>query len=213
MSLENLTARRLVDVVVAGGALVLVGPLLGVLALAVRATSPGPAFFRQARVGRGGRPFLLLKLRTMWHGAAGPSVTGAVDARITPVGRFLRRWKLDELPQLVNIVRGDMTLLGPRPEVPVYLDRLGPAGRDYAALQPGLADAATLVFYDEGELLAGASDPERHYVERILPEKARLSVAYARERTLASDLRLVWALGKRIAGRGAPAPAWQHGHR
>jgi lipopolysaccharide/colanic/teichoic acid biosynthesis glycosyltransferase len=194
------TVRRLIDIVVAGAALVVVGPVIALLAVAVRLGSPGPAFFRQARVGRGGRPFMLLKLRTMWDGASGPRVTGATDARVTPLGAWLRRWKLDELPQLVNVVGGDMTLLGPRPEVPEYLSRLGPAGSEYAAVTPGLADPATLRFYDEGALLAASPEPERYYLERILPEKARVSIAYARERTLATDLRLAWALGRRIVG-------------
>jgi len=205
-----MSPRRVVDVAVAGSALVLLAPVLAVLAVAVRLTSAGPAFFRQVRVGRGGRPFVLLKFRTMWAAASGPRLTGAADARVTPLGGWLRRWKLDELPQLLNVLAGDMTLIGPRPEVPEYLGRLGPAGRDYVAVRPGLADAATIEFYDEAEMLAGAPDPEQVYVERILPEKARLSVAYARAQTLASDLRLVWALVRRIAGVPA-APALRHG--
>src|SRR5262249_59924205 len=135
-----------------------------------------------------------------------PLYTCMTDLRSSWLGACLRRWKLDELPQLVNVLRGDMTLLGPRPEVPEYLTRLGAAGREYARARPGLADAATLVFYDEAELLAGAIDPERLYLERILPEKARLSIAYARDRTLASHLRLVWALLRRVPTAPAPAP-------
>jgi len=205
-----MSPRRIVDVLVAGIALLLLAPVLAVLALAVRLTSPGPAFFRQVRIGRGGRPFVLLKLRTMWAAASGPRLTGAADARVTPLGGWLRRWKLDELPQLLNVLRGDMTLIGPRPEVPEYLARLGPAGHDYVAVRPGLADAATVEFYDEAGMLAGAPDPERVYVERILPEKARVSVAYARAQTLASDLRLVWVLVRRVAGVPT-APALRHG--
>jgi lipopolysaccharide/colanic/teichoic acid biosynthesis glycosyltransferase len=192
--------RRALDVVVAGVALVVLAPVLAAVAIAVRCTSPGPALFRQARVGLGGAPFMLLKFRTMWQGAAGPSVTGAADARVTPLGAWLRRWKIDELPQLVNLLRGDMTLIGPRPEVPRYLAALGSRGREYAAIRPGLADAATLVYYDEGALLADAPDPERHYLDVILPDKARLSVEYARRRSVASDLELAWALARRIWG-------------
>jgi lipopolysaccharide/colanic/teichoic acid biosynthesis glycosyltransferase len=193
-----MNGRRVVDVVVAGMALAVVGPPLALLALAVRMTSPGPAVFRQTRVGRGGRPFALLKLRTMRSDAAGPRLTRAGDGRITPLGGWLRRWKLDELPQLVNVLRGDMSLIGPRPEVPEYLARLADGGRAYTAVSPGLADAATLAYYDEAEQLARATDPERHYVDVILPDKARLSVAYAARRTLGSDLRLVWALVRRV---------------
>jgi lipopolysaccharide/colanic/teichoic acid biosynthesis glycosyltransferase len=195
--------RRALDVLVAGAALVVLAPLLAAVGIAVRLGSPGPALFRQTRVGRGGAPFTLFKFRTMWQDAAGPSVTGAADARVTPIGAWLRRWKIDELPQLVNVVRGDMTLIGPRPEVPRYLDALGARGRDYAAVRPGLADAATLVYYDEAALLAGAADPERHYVEVILPDKVRLSVDYARRRTALTDVRLVWTLARRILGARA----------
>jgi lipopolysaccharide/colanic/teichoic acid biosynthesis glycosyltransferase len=198
-----MSARRLVDVVVAGGALVVCAPLLIVLAAAVRLTSSGPALFRQIRVGRDGRPFVLWKLRTMHADPSGPRVTAAVDPRVTRLGYWLRRWKLDELPQLLNVLGGDMTLIGPRPEVPEYLAGLGGAARDYVAVTPGLADAATLAYYDEAEQLAAVPDHERHYVEVILPAKARLSVAYARTRTAASDLRLVCTLARRIFAREA----------
>ena len=194
----RVTARRAIDALVAGVALALLAPVLAALAILVRATSPGPVLFRQARAGRGGHPFELLKFRTMWNGAAGARVTHARDRRVTPVGGYLRRWKLDELPQLLNVLRGDMTLLGPRPEIPEYLERLGPAGRAYAAVQPGLADPATLAFYDEESLLARSRDPERYYLDVVLPAKARLSVTYARERTARSDLRLAWALLRRV---------------
>jgi len=196
-----MTLRRVIDVVVSALALILLAPLLALVALAVRLTSPGPVLFRQTRVGQAGRPFVLLKFRTMWHGTGGPHVTGAADRRVTPVGVWLRRAKVDELPQLVNVLRGDMTLVGPRPEMPEYLERLGAAGAAYAAVRPGLADAATLAFYDEADELARAPDPERHYVDVILPAKARLSISYARERSLATDLRLAWALGRRMLGR------------
>ncbi len=193
---------RALDVAIAGGALVLVAPVLLVLAVAVRLDSPGPAVFRQTRHGRGARPFVLLKLRTMHAGSRGPAVTPAEDGRVTRLGAWLRRWKLDELPQLLHVVRGEMSLVGPRPEVPEYLARLGAAGKAYTAVRPGLADPATLAFYDEAARLAGADDPERRYLELILPEKVRLSLTYQRERTLGSDLRLLWAVAMRLLGRG-----------
>jgi len=148
----------------------------------------------------------------MWQGVGGPGVTHASDARVTPVGTRLRRWKLDELPQLLNVLRGDMTLLGPRPEVPEYLAGLGPAGGAYVAVRPGLADPATRPFYDEEQLLARAPHPERYYVESILPAKARMSITYAQERTLASDLRLAWALLRRILHLPRQESAWRHGN-
>lgn len=202
-----MSGRRAVDVIFAGAALAVLSPVLLLAALAVRLGSPGPVLFRQPRVGWRGRPFLLLKFRTMRHGSVGPGVTRAADPRITRVGVWLRRWKLDELPQLVNVLRGDLTLIGPRPELPVYLERLGAAGREYVAVQPGLADAATLVYYDEAELLADVPDPERHYVETILPDKAHLSISYARERSFTSDVRLLWALTRRIGGGGRSVDA------
>jgi lipopolysaccharide/colanic/teichoic acid biosynthesis glycosyltransferase len=205
-----MSGRRMVDLMVAGLVLAVMGPVLAGLALAVRMTSSGPALFRQNRVGRGGRPFALLKLRTMYAGSAGPRLTQARDGRITPLGAWLRRWKLDELPQLLNVLRGDMSLIGPRPEVPEYLARLPDRGHAYTAVAPGLADAATLAYYDEAERLARATDPERHYVEVILPEKARLSVEYAARRTLASDLRLAWALVRRVGG--GDATLWRSLH-
>jgi lipopolysaccharide/colanic/teichoic acid biosynthesis glycosyltransferase len=204
-----MTLRRLVDVVVAAAALAVLAPVLVAAGLAVRLGSAGPVLFRQPRVGRGGRRFMLLKLRTMRHGVGGPRVTGARDPRVTPVGAWLRRWKVDELPQLVNVLRGDMSLIGPRPEVPEYLAAAGEAGRAYAAVQPGLADPATLAFYDEAALLAEAADPERFYLDVVLPAKIRLSVAYAGERALASDLRLLWAIARRILGNGI---GWTDGH-
>ena len=195
-----MSPRRVVDLLAAGAALLVLAPVLVATAVAVRLSSPGPVLFRQARAGRGGRPFMLLKFRTMRDGAHGPGVTRAGDARLTRVGAWLRRWKIDELPQLLNVLRGEMSLIGPRPEIPEYLLRMEAAGRAYLAVQPGLADAATLVFYDEATLLAAASDPERYYLDHVLPDKVRLSVAYAAQRTLASDVRLIWALALRTAG-------------
>jgi lipopolysaccharide/colanic/teichoic acid biosynthesis glycosyltransferase len=195
-----MSARRIVDIVIAAIALAVLAPLLVVVGVFVRSTSPGPVLFRQRRVGEGGRLFDLLKFRTMWDGTRGPRVTRVGDARVTPVGGYLRCLKLDELPQFVNVLRGDMTLVGPRPEVPEYLARLGVLGNAYAAVRPGLADAATLAFYDEGALLAQAPDPERYYLETILPAKARLSITYARQRSLTTDIRLFLALVRRVVG-------------
>jgi lipopolysaccharide/colanic/teichoic acid biosynthesis glycosyltransferase len=205
-------AGRALDLLLAGTALLVLAPLLVAFGVAVRLGSPGPALFRQTRVGRGGRPFVLLKLRTMRLGAVGPRVTPTGDARVTALGRRLRRWKLDELPQLLNVVRGEMSLVGPRPEVPEYLARLGAAADDYLAVRPGLADPATLAFYDEAALLAAAPDPERHYLEVVLPAKAALSLAYQRERTLASDLRVLWAVARRVGGLETGPRSWRSRH-
>ena len=185
--------KRLFDLLVAAGALLVLSPLLAAAALAVKTGSPGPVFFRQTRVGRGGKTFRLRKFRTMRHDHAdGPQVTAAGDARITKQGRWLRRWKIDELPQLLHVVSGEMSLVGPRPEVPRYVERWPADLRPVIlSVRPGLTDPATLRYLDEENLLARAADPERLYVEEILPAKAALYADYVRHRTFAGDLALL----------------------
>ena len=183
-------AKRALDVLASAAALVFLSPLLAAAALAVRLDSPGPALFRQVRVGRHGRPFEILKLRSMC-GAPGPAITAGGDPRVTRAGRFLRRTKLDELPQLWNVLRGDMSLVGPRPEVPRFVARFP---EDYArilSVRPGLTDLAALEFRDEEALLAGAREPELAYVEAVLPAKLRLYHRYLDERSLATDVSLI----------------------
>lgn len=185
--------RRLLDVTVAGTVLVLLAPVLAVLVLLVRATSPGPALFRQLRVGQDGRPFELVKLRTMRVDApeTGPEITAGADPRITSLGAHLRRTKLDELPQLWNVVRGDMSLVGPRPEVPRYVARYTPAQRAALRARPGLTDPASLAWADEAGMLARFDDPERAYAELVLPGKLAVSLAYLEQRTVWTDLAIV----------------------
>ncbi len=185
-------AKRLFDLLVAGCGLLLLSPLLLVIALAVRLDSPGPMFFRQERVGRGGRPFRIHKFRTMCHGAGGALITVGEDARITRVGAFLRRTKLDELPQLLDVLQGTMSLVGPRPEVPRYVALYPGALRDKVlSVRPGLTDLASIEYRNEGALLARAADPEREYVETVLPAKLKLAADYVEHRTLALDLRIL----------------------
>lgn len=187
-------AKRVFDLVVASLALVLLAPLLLVIAASIRLDSPGPVLFRQPRVGRGGRTFRIHKFRTMVADAPrrGPALTVGDDPRITRVGRWLRRRRLDELPQLIDIVRGDMSLVGPRPEVPRYVERVPPALRDeLLALRPGLTDPASLAGLDEDAQLARAADPEREYIEVLLPRKLALSLDYARRATLTSDVAVL----------------------
>jgi len=188
-------SKRLFDVVVALVGLAVLSPLFLLVFLAVKAGSPGPALFRQTRVGRGGRHFQILKFRTMHHAmnTGGLQVTAGNDPRITKEGRWLRRWKLDELPQLINVLAGDMSLVGPRPEVPRYAD-LWPAHLRglILSVRPGLTDPATLEFLDEEEMLAGATEPEAFYVGSILPAKAAAYADYARNYNLRSDLFTLW---------------------
>ncbi|HQW86875.1 MAG TPA: sugar transferase [Flavobacteriales bacterium] len=187
--------KRAFDVLFAGTALLLLLPLLVLFALAVALTSPGGAFFRQVRVGRHGRPFRLLKFRSMRPGseALGQLTIGGRDPRITGVGRFLRRTKLDELPQLWNVLKGDMSVVGPRPEVPRYVALYTPEQQVVLSIRPGITGMASLDYVDENELLARSSDPERAYVEEVMPAKLALDLRYVRERSFALDLRIIAA--------------------
>ena len=182
---------RPVEAAAAAAGLVLASPVIALAGLLVRATSAGPVFFRQARIGRGGKPFTLWKLRTMRISEGGPQVTARGDARVTPVGRALRRTKLDELPQLWNVVAGDMSFVGPRPEVPRYVDAGDSRWARVLSVRPGITDPVTLELADEESLLAGASDPERYYREELQPEKLRRYVEYLDRRTAWSDLAVL----------------------
>ena len=208
MTARDDRARHALDVLVAGVLLVPAAPLLAVLALLVRATSRGPALFVQERVGRDGRTFGLLKLRTMVADAAtrGSALTRPRDPRITPIGAVLRRFKLDELPQLVNVLRGDMSLVGPRPEVPRYV--AGYSARERAVLRarPGITDPASLAFADEAAVLARFDDCERAYVETVLPAKLALSLSYLERRTLWSDLGVLARTAIRVVRGGNARP-------
>lgn len=178
---------------VAGLALVLLSPLLAVLAVIVRATSRGPALYRQVRVGRDGEPFEIYKLRTMQVGAdrVGPNVSATGDPRITTVGRVLRAWYLDELPQLLNVVKGDMDLVGPRPETPEHVALYSPGERRVLSVRPGLAGPSTLGFMDEAAMLAGVDDPVRHYRSVLLHQRVALDLGYLEQRSLTYDVRLL----------------------
>lgn len=186
--------KRALDLVTALLGLVLLSPVMLVIAAAVRLDSPGPAFFRQQRVARGGRIFEILKFRSMRDLPAGSGklITVEHDSRITMVGAFLRRTKLDELPQLINVLKGDMSLVGPRPEVSKYVD-LYPAEIRALVLsvRPGITDEASIEFRNESALLASAVDPESCYITEILPRKLEIYARYAQKHTLLGDLRIL----------------------
>jgi lipopolysaccharide/colanic/teichoic acid biosynthesis glycosyltransferase len=185
-----------IETALAVAALVLSSPVFLAAAVLVAATSPGPVLYRQRRVGLGGRPFTLLKLRTMRtvpDTSEGSQLTVSGDARVTPVGRWLRRFKLDELPQLWNVVRGDMSLVGPRPEVPRYVDASDPLWQSVLCARPGLTDPVTLRLRDEEALLAGMEDLEGYYRERLLPWKLRGYRDYLARRSWTSDLAILGA--------------------
>lgn len=181
--------KRGFDLLGAALALALLAPLLALLAAWVRLDSPGPALYRQARVGRGGQLFRIHKLRTMRHGETGLDLTVGDDARITRAGRWLRRTRLDELPQLIDVLWGDMSLVGPRPEVPRYVALYPPVLRERVlAVRPGITDPVSLAHIDEAQRLAQAVDPEREYVRHILPLKLQAAADYAEHATLWTDL-------------------------
>jgi lipopolysaccharide/colanic/teichoic acid biosynthesis glycosyltransferase len=184
-------AKRTLDVAAAASGLLLLAPVLAAAAVAVRLSSPGNVLFRQVRVGWRGRPFEILKLRTMREGASGPSVTAASDPRVTRVGRILRRYKLDELPQLWNVLVGEMSLVGPRPEVPRYVERFPEAYARILTVRPGLTDYAAIAYRDEESILAAAEDPEAAYVDVVLPAKIALYGRYLAERSILTDLKLL----------------------
>lgn len=187
-------AKRLFDLLVAGAGLVLLLPVFVLIALAIRVDSPGPVFYRQQRVGRGGVPFRIHKFRTMVHDPqeSGPQITAGGDPRITRVGAVLRRSKLDELAQLIDIVQGTMSLVGPRPEVPRYVALYPRQLRDKVlSVRPGITDIASIEFRDENDLLANAADPEHEYVHVVMPRKLALAARYVDQASFATDLRLI----------------------
>ena len=186
--------KRVFDFAAAFAGLVLLSPIMLLVAMAVRATSPGPALFIQPRVGRHGKVFRCVKFRTMRVGAdAHGSVTTAADSRVTPVGRFLRRWKLDELPQLWNVLTGRMSFVGPRPDVPGYADQLRGADREVLELWPGITGPATLLFRDEERLLALARDPKAFNDAVVYPEKLRINREYMAAGSFWRDIGYVLA--------------------
>ena len=184
-------AARAFDLVLALAMLPLALPLGCFVALAVALDSPGPVLFRSPRVGRDGRMFPMLKFRTMRHLATGPSISSRNDERYTPVGRLLAGSRLDELPQLWHVIRGEMRLVGPRPELEEFVLGQADSYRRILSVPPGITGPTQLVFADEGRLLAVAEDPEREYVDRLLPRKVQLDLRYASERAPLSDLALL----------------------
>lgn len=192
--------KRLFDILFSLVALLALLPVLLVFGLSVALTSPGGAFFRQVRVGRGGKEFRLLKFRSMRPGseAQGQLTIGGRDPRITGVGYFLRKTKLDELPQLWNVLVGDMSIVGPRPEVPRYVALYSPEQRVVLGVRPGITGLASMDYVDENEMLAKAADPEQAYINEVMPAKLALDLRYVHQRTMALDLKIILATGKLI---------------
>lgn len=185
--------KRLFDVVVAATGLLILLPIFVVVAILTRLDSPGPTFFRQERMGRGFRPFAIYKFRTMVKDAPlkGGPITFGGDPRVTRLGRLLRKSKVDELPQLVNVLKGDMSLVGPRPEVRRYVELFRTDYEEILRIRPGITDLASVRYRAEAEILGKTANPEEEYVQRILPEKIRLAKEYIERSSFSFDLHLI----------------------
>jgi len=198
-----LGCKRAFDFVSSLLGLVLLAPLFLIVGIVIKLDSPGPVFFRQTRVGRYGSMFRICKFRTMCtvQREGSPQITVAGDSRITRAGEYLRKYKLDELPQLFNVLCGEMSLVGPRPEVPKYVALYPPDSRDIVlSVRPGITDLAAIEFLDETALLAQAADPELYYVERVMPLKLELYLRYVREWSLMHDIQLIFKTLAKLAG-------------
>lgn len=203
-------AKRLFDIVSAAVALVLTAPLIGLAAIGIKLTDPGPVFFRARRVGFLGREFTMLKLRTMkvgggsgGSGGQGPVITGLNDERVSTIGKILRKTKIDELPQLFNVLRGDMAIVGPRPEDPAIVqEHYSSTDLETLGVRPGLASPGSLYQFTSGDKVLHADDPETHYVDKLLKTKLALDRVYIRRASLRSDLQII---GRTLATIGAVA--------
>lgn len=196
--------KRAFDLIVSGITVVLIAPILLAIGLAIKLDSRGPAFFRQERVGRFGRTFRIHKFRSMTVDASvrGPQLTVGDDARVTRVGGFLRRHKLDELPQLIDVLVGDMSIVGPRPEVPRYVALYSPEDRDLIlSVRPGITDRASIEFKDESHILGEALEPEVAYRTDVLPRKLAYCRDYVRGRSFGGDLAIIFATLRALLGR------------
>ncbi len=196
----RLLGKNLFDLVFGLLGLIILSPVLLLIAAVIKLTSPGPVFFLQERVGKDGKPFKIFKFRTMIPDAEkhGLKITVGKDHRVTGVGEFLRKYKLDELPQIINIVRGEMSFVGPRPEVPRYVAHYSEAERRVLSVRPGVTDLASIKYRKEHELLGESSDPEKTYIEEIMPEKLRINLEYVENAAFHNDVKLLWQTVKAV---------------
>jgi lipopolysaccharide/colanic/teichoic acid biosynthesis glycosyltransferase len=186
--------KRATDLILSILALVFLAPVFLAIAIAIKLDSPGPVFFRSVRIGRNGHPFKPFKFRSLVLDAQKISKVVSTpddDPRITRVGRVLRRYNLDELPQFINVLRGEMSIVGPRPEVPQYVQMFTPEERVILSVRPGITDWATVWVKDKGKILKGSRDPEADYMQKIRPEKIRLQLKYVRDRSWLGDLKIM----------------------
>lgn len=192
--------KRIFDILASGLGLLVLSPVFVVVAVWIKWDSRGPVFYRQVRVGRHNRDFYLLKFRSMEVGAdrKGLITVGGRDPRVTRSGYFIRKYKVDELPQLVNVFRGDMSLVGPRPEVRKYVDLYTPEQLHVLDVRPGITDLASIRYRNENELLAQAENPDRYYVEVIMQDKLRINLEYVANRSFGYDLKLIFMTFREI---------------
>lgn len=185
--------KRSFDILVAAIGLVLLSPLLLLVAIGIKLDSHGPVFFRQQRIGKEFRPFFIYKFRTMVQNASeiGSPITIGMDPRITGIGRWLRKTKVDELPQIINVLKGEMSLVGPRPEVPRYVEMFRHDYEEILKLRPGITDLASLKYQNESEWLSQFDHPEREYVTHVLPEKIKLAKEYVQRASMSVDIALI----------------------
>ena len=192
--------KRFVDTACALAGLLVTSPVLLACAVAIRLDSRGPVFFRQRRVGRHGKTFRIFKFRTMIVGSDGSKLTASGDIRVTRVGKILRKSKLDEIPQLLNVLRGEMSLVGPRPEVPEYTEKYTLHERRVLEVRPGITGPASLAYIDEEQLLASVEDRERYYVDTLMKHKLRYDLAYCGHICLLEDMRIIFRTGGSLVG-------------
>lgn len=191
--------KRFLDIILSLLVIIILLPLFVVIAILISIESPGGPFYKQVRVGKEGKPFDLYKFRSMRTGSdkKGLITVGNADSRITKMGRFVRKYKLDEFPQLINVLKGEMSVVGPRPEVPKYVAMYNEDQRKVLSVRPGLTDYASIQYFEENEILALSDDPERTYINEVMPEKLRLNRKYIEEQSLGTDFSIIMkTLGK-----------------
>ncbi len=194
--------KRLFDLIAAAAGLIVAFPLMLFISVWIKLDSKGPVFYRGVRVGLNGKPFRIYKFRTMVEDAdkTGPSSTSDTDMRITRIGKYLRKYKMDELPQLLNVFKGDMSIVGPRPQVQWAVDLYTPEERAILTVRPGITDYASLRFANEGEILKDSTDPDKDYLVKIHPEKTKLALEYVKNHTLLIDLKLILKTIAKVLG-------------
>jgi lipopolysaccharide/colanic/teichoic acid biosynthesis glycosyltransferase len=192
--------KRIFDFLVSLFGLIIFSPLFLIIAILIKLDSEGPVFYRGERIGKGGKPFRIFKFRTMVKDAekmGGPS-TSADDPRLTKIGKFLRKYKLDELPQLINVLKGEMSLVGPRPEVPEEVATYSEKEKEILKVKPGMTDFASLWDFHEEEILKGSKDPHQTYREKIKPMKLKLALEYVEKRSFFTDLKIIFLTIKKL---------------